>query len=188
MKLWKYWTSCSPPTVILHSWFPDFLFLPILVCVHARMCLCVYVCVAQRSVSVVFLNHLPPYFLRQDLSLDLELTDSAQLTGHQTSSILTQVFMHMQQALYQLSLKSLKPTFRYFEQWKSSLFVWSYCFVKLFSFKAALNLLDCFPLKHELLGVRNDKVPCTTRKSPLYLLGSLINKAQGLRWTLCWGW
>lgn len=38
----------------------------------------------QRSMLGVFLNHSPPYFLRQDLSLKLELNDSARVAGQQT--------------------------------------------------------------------------------------------------------
>ena len=57
------------------------------------MCVCVYVCVcvcgicvcvctygAQRSTSGNFLNYSPLYFFRQNLSLNLELTNSARLS------------------------------------------------------------------------------------------------------------
>lgn len=39
-------------------------------------------CIGQRLTLGVFLNHLPSYFLRQGLSLTLELTDLARLAGH----------------------------------------------------------------------------------------------------------
>lgn len=60
---------------------------------HVLKCYCVYtlsrvgICIHesmwdQRSVSGVFLNCSPLYFLRQSLSLDLEVSDSARLVGH----------------------------------------------------------------------------------------------------------
>lgn len=52
-------------------------------CIHERVC----VCEDQRPTSTVFLNFLsPPYILRQGLSLILELSNSAKLTGRQTDS------------------------------------------------------------------------------------------------------
>lgn len=65
------------------------------VCVH--MCMCMHMCIlwcvhvhthawcmhrrVQRLTLNVFLDHPPLYFLRQDLSLHLELAISARLVG-----------------------------------------------------------------------------------------------------------
>ena len=58
---------------------------------HAHVSMCMYVCVSacrhvyacggQRSVSDVVLYCFLPYFLRQSLLLNLELVDSARLSG-----------------------------------------------------------------------------------------------------------
>lgn len=62
-------------------------------CVYTLSCvgICVHECVSmwhQRSVSGIFLNCSPLYFLRQSLSLDLEVSDSARLVGHWAPGIL----------------------------------------------------------------------------------------------------
>jgi hypothetical protein len=43
----------------------------------------IYACeiIGQRLTLGAFLNHLAPYFLRQGLSLNLELSDLARLAG-----------------------------------------------------------------------------------------------------------
>lgn len=46
--------------------------------VHTCMCICMHMCAhsceGQKSVWDVILHHTPPYFSRQDFSLNLELT------------------------------------------------------------------------------------------------------------------
>lgn len=51
--------------------------------VHEGTCTCV--CGGQKSMLSVFLNYSTPHFLRQDLSLNLELRDSGWLPGKQVS-------------------------------------------------------------------------------------------------------
>jgi hypothetical protein len=52
--------------------------------VHVRVCVCVCVCDecdSQRSMLGVCFNHSLPYFLRQEISLNLHFTNLARLAG-----------------------------------------------------------------------------------------------------------
>ena len=53
-------------------------------CVKVHMHLCMCICRSQMLVSNVFLSHSPRSFLRQSLSLQLELMNVARPTGKQT--------------------------------------------------------------------------------------------------------
>lgn len=55
---------------------------------YMQVCLYVHVCRDHRLTSVVFLNHCPPYILRQALTMGLE--NEARLPGEQASGILSQ--------------------------------------------------------------------------------------------------
>jgi hypothetical protein len=50
--------------------------------VLVHLCVCVYR--SQMLMSIVFLSHSPPSFLRQSLSLHQELINKAKPTGKQT--------------------------------------------------------------------------------------------------------
>lgn len=47
----------------------------------------VHVCARQGLMLSAFINHFPPYFLRQDLLLKLELTDGARLDSQEALRI-----------------------------------------------------------------------------------------------------
>lgn len=49
------------------------------VCVHVLRCTSIHVCGSQRSMLGTFLSHFPTLFLRQALSLNLELGNAARL-------------------------------------------------------------------------------------------------------------
>lgn len=70
-----------------------FIYIYFFLCVYVCMCawegdvvlLCAYG--NKRRMQSVFLHRSPPYFLRQGLSLNLKLTTSANLAGHQVFGI-----------------------------------------------------------------------------------------------------
>lgn len=58
------------------------------VCVQVHMHVCKHGCWGQKLMSSVFLCHFPPYFLKQDFSLDLELTILARMSVLKVLAIL----------------------------------------------------------------------------------------------------
>lgn len=78
------WLRCHD-RLVLNQWYWSLHNLVSCVCsMCMRPCLCVCTCVCrgQRLLSGVFLYGSPSYFLRQPLSLNVELTDPARVAGH----------------------------------------------------------------------------------------------------------
>lgn len=91
------------------------------VCVCMQICVyvavCVYLFASQRSMSAVFFSNCPPKVLRQDLSLNLELTSFVDLAGQWVSEIilivLSQCWAYRHELLWAYRLKLPCPFHSY---------------------------------------------------------------------------
>lgn len=95
-SLWNYFITyqCSQANFLMFCYYLSVVFTLLKYwlrergCGYMFVCTCAWVSIGCKSALGIFLNHSAPRFLRQALSLSLELPDSDRLAGHGASRTL----------------------------------------------------------------------------------------------------